>query len=321
MRHLLRILLACVIAIPALFAMPVAVSASPTVTIYDNDWTGWNNAVGGVYLTEDFNDTTLNPGLSVVSDLGHILVTQGLWWDQLNYDLVNNVPTTFTTWTFAVPIYAFGGTWDAGSSRVHWDQGHSHSIGGPGSNIEVLINGNWVSVGVIDNQYIDVFWGFVSDVPFTQVRLQAYNAEGWTERHTLENMVYSVLESFVTGGGKIGSKKPVWTFGGNVGATSGGTPIGQFQINDHVNKVSYHTTEITALAFSGDPATTPDATCNTATFTANFRGNDGSTKTVTVTIKDLGEKAPKMDTIQLSGDLVLAETLLSGGNFQVHESR
>jgi len=296
--------------------MPVAVSASPTVTIYDNDWTGWNTAVGGVYLTEDFNDTTLNPGLSVVSDLGHILVTQGLWWDQLNWS-----PKTYTTWTFATPIYAFGGTWDAGSFRQYYDDGHWHYIGGPGSNIQVQINGSWVDVGVIDNEYIDVFWGFVSDVPFTQVRLQAYNNEGWTERHTLDDMVYSVLESFVTGGGKIGSSKPAWTFGGNVGFAPDGAPIGQFQINDHANKVSYHTTEITALAFSGDPATTPDAICNTATFTANFRGNDGSTKTVTVTIKDLGEKAPKIDTIELAGDLTLAETALSGGNFQVHESR
>lgn len=128
-----------------------------------------------------------------------------------------------------------------------------------------------------------------------------------------------VLENFVKGGGKIGARKATWTFGGNVGLAPDGGIFGQFQINDHVNKVAYHSTEITALAFSGDPATTPDASHNTAVFTATFRGNDGSTKTVTVTIKDLGEKAPKMDTIKLEDDLVLSETALNGGNFQVHD--
>lgn len=160
--------------------------ASPSITVYDNDQAGWEAAVG-CWEVEDFTDEILNPGVSVVSDLGEILVppvAPGLWWDQLDYD---GGPTTFTTWTFANPIYAFGGTWDAGSDREY----DGHPVGGPGSNIEVLIDGSWVSVGVIDNDYIDVFWGFVSDVPFTQVRLQAYNDEGWTERYTLDNMVYS----------------------------------------------------------------------------------------------------------------------------------
>jgi len=182
MKHLVLILLVCVMVIPALFVMPATVSAATTV--YANDFAGWQAAVGGVYITEDFNDTTLNSGLSVVSDLGYIDTTYGWWWDQLNY---SGGPTTFTTWKFANPIRAFGGTWNLASFE--------HNIGGPGSNIEVLtLDGSWISIGVIDRESLDVFWGFVSDVPFTQVRLQAYNNEGWTERYVLDNMVYSISQ-------------------------------------------------------------------------------------------------------------------------------
>jgi hypothetical protein len=154
-----------------------------TTTVYDGDQAGWEAAVGS-WATEDFEDG-VGPGISVSSTNG-VVHTQGsgnkLWYDSLTYD---GGPTATTTWTFDNPIYAFGGTWDLGSS------GGDPEVGGPGSNIEVLMDGSWQSVGVIDNSYIDVFWGFVSDTSFTQVRLQAYNDEGWTERYTLDDMVYS----------------------------------------------------------------------------------------------------------------------------------
>jgi len=160
-----------------------APALATTTTVYDNNQAGWETAVGS-WATEDFEDG-VGPGISVVSTNGYVY-TQGssnkLWYDSLTYE---EVPTAWTTWTFDNPIVAFGGTWDLGSS------GGDPECGGPGSNIEVLMDGSWQSVGVIDNSYIDVFWGFVSDTPFTQVRLQAYNDEGWTERYTLDDMVYS----------------------------------------------------------------------------------------------------------------------------------
>jgi len=159
-----------------------------TITVYDNNQAGWEAAVGS-WATEDFEDGVVGPGIGVASTNGYVY-TQGsgnkLWYDDLTY---SGGPTAWTTWTFDNPIVAFGGTWDLGSYRT------DPIIGGPGSNVEVLMmDGTWVTVGVINNTYIDVFWGFVSDTPFTQIRLEGYNDEGVRERHTLDDMVYTVLE-------------------------------------------------------------------------------------------------------------------------------
>jgi hypothetical protein len=167
-------------------ALPSPAMAA-TITVYDNNQAGWQAAVGS-WATEDFEDGVVGPGISVDSTNGVVYsqATNKLWYDSLTYD---GGPTAWTTWTFGNPIVAFGGTWDLGSL------GGDPDAGGPGSNIQVrMMDGTWQDVGVIDNSYIGVFWGFVSDTPFTQVRLQAYNDEGWTERYTLDDMVYTELE-------------------------------------------------------------------------------------------------------------------------------
>ena len=298
MKSIFRVLLACVIVVSALFVMPSGVSAATSV--YDNDQAGWEAAVGA-WLTEDFEDGTVGPGVSVDSDNGYIytqLSGNKLWYDDLVYE---GEPTTFTTWTFDVPIYAFGGMWKLGGP----------DCGGPGSNIEVLINGSWESVGVIDREYINVFWGFVSDVPFTQVRLQAYNFEGIRERYTLDDMVYAQLKQWVTGGGTFGpygSYSRV-TFGGNVGIDQGGNPIGQFQLTNHDTKVSYHTTEILSVSF---PAP------NTITFRCTLRNNYSEAVGVTTfTLVDNGQgkKAAGKDQFKEQG---LPFIDLKGGNIKVH---
>jgi hypothetical protein len=128
------------------------------------------------------------------------------------------------------------------------------------------------------------------------------------------------LENFVTGGGVIrdAKGKPQWTLGGNVGVLDGAI-VGQFQIQDHVNKVSCHCSSFDELQFSGGEATSPPASHNTAMFKGTFVGNDGSEKTVRVTIQDLGEPGAGVDTVALGCGLSLTQTTISGGNFQVHD--
>ena len=161
---------------------------------FQGNWSGWQAAVWKCYSLEDFNDASLNPGLSVVSTYpGYIDSGKGVWWDRLVY---SDGDATTTTWEFAQPIYAFGGTWNLADP------------GGPGSNIEVLINGSWLTIGVIDNCYENVFWGFVTDLSFTKVRLRGYNKEGGCETYELDDLVYAFwtnvhLSSSV--GGKITS--------------------------------------------------------------------------------------------------------------------
>lgn len=166
-----------------------APALATTIIVYDNNQAGWEAAVGS-WATEDFEDGIVGPGISESSTNGYVY-TQGsgneLWYDDLTFSAG---PTAETIFTFTNPIVAFGGTWDLGSPS-----GGDPNIGGPGSHIQVhMMDGLWQDVGVISRDYINVFWGFVSDTPFDQVRLQAYNAEGSRERYTLDDMVYTELE-------------------------------------------------------------------------------------------------------------------------------
>ena len=82
MKKSLRLFLIVALVMTAMFALPTVASAATMV--YDNDQAGWEAAVGD-WLTEDFEDGVVGPGISVVSDYG-IVYTQGsgnkLWYDQ-----------------------------------------------------------------------------------------------------------------------------------------------------------------------------------------------------------------------------------------------
>lgn len=125
---------------------------------------------------------------------------------------------------------------------------------------------------------------------------------------------------FVTGCGIIKQecKATAWSFSGNVGHLIGGTVSGQFEIVDHKNGITYHSTAISALKFSGPVLTAPDKVIFTATFKANKCGI--ADKIVTVTIQDSGTSQIKTDTIMLSGDITVPEASLSGGNFLIHKA-
>lgn len=158
--------------------LSIAGSASAAFMSY-TDRSGWESAVSS-YEEEVFNDTTLNAGVSVTTDSGYVNTTKEVWWDELVCPAFGQ---TNTTWQFDTPIIAYGGYWNPGVP----------SGPGAGIEVEVAINGEWVVVGEIPNNYVNQFWGFVSTEPFSAVRLNnGSNCNGaWTEKYELDNMVYA----------------------------------------------------------------------------------------------------------------------------------
>ena len=60
-----------------------AATVSALTTVY-TDKTAWENALGGQFLTEDFADAQLNPGVSFVStESGHINPEHEIYQDVL----------------------------------------------------------------------------------------------------------------------------------------------------------------------------------------------------------------------------------------------
>lgn len=174
-------LIAIVLAVMLLTMGAGVALANPAVTVYANDRPGWESAVCGVYEEEFFTDATLNPGVSVVSTVGYVH-SAGYWWDRVDDgDWYGDGIVRDTTWSFAAPIMAWGGTFDAAGP------------GGPGSSIKVeLIDGTPVDVGIIPNTTAGTFWGFVSDQPFVKVHLKdAALIAGACETYTMDDMVYS----------------------------------------------------------------------------------------------------------------------------------
>ena len=176
----------------------VAGTANAAPTVYDNDFAGWQAAVGS-YTTEDF-DGSLNTDWSVdstypgviqagsVSPEG-VLGPDNVWWDRLvipGYTEEEPEPDKYwengstTTFSFSTPIIGFGAYWDLAGP------------GGPGANIQMYLNG--VPVGEeISNSTNGTFWGVTND-PFNTVLLTSGTpGSAWCETYEMDNMVYSVI--------------------------------------------------------------------------------------------------------------------------------
>ncbi len=150
-------------------------AGAATVTMY-TDKAAWENALSGLYLTEDFSDDQLNAGVSFVStESGHINPAQQCYQDVLASQSQNE-PTT--TWSFAPQINAYGGIWTLGGP------------GGSGNSLLVYILDFSQYVGAISNSYSNEFWGFVSDTPFTSVKLVGGSGTN-QQNYSLDDMVYT----------------------------------------------------------------------------------------------------------------------------------
>ncbi len=179
-------------ALAAILLTGAAGPASAVVFTEFNSFAGWVAAVGPSSQLENFSDATLLPGVSfALTGSGHTGagISSGVFNDRL-------VPGSTTTWTFAVPIYGFGGRWDL-------------RPGGPGLGIDVFANGLSVFAGPsIDENFAGQFWGFTSDTPFTMVRLQTDGQGGSAETYNLDNMVFAPVPEpgtmLLVGSGLVG---------------------------------------------------------------------------------------------------------------------
>jgi hypothetical protein len=151
----------------------LSLQAQAATTIY-TDRSAWE-ASFNTSTTEDFSDAALNAGVTVVSDAGS--VSGGVWSDRL-------VPSgDSTTFSFASAIFGFGGDWDLAGP------------GGQGTGIAftltLLAGGTEVLTTEIPQTTAGTFWGFVTDVAFTDVLLTAGTQIGSAETFYLDNMAYS----------------------------------------------------------------------------------------------------------------------------------
>ncbi len=152
-----------------------ATTVSAEITVYTVK-AEWENALSRQFLTEDFADDKLNSGVDFdTTESGHINPAEQCYQDVLASESQNEPATT---WSFAPEISAYGGNWILGGP------------GGSGNSLLVYIVGTPVRVGVISNSYNGEFWGFISDTPFTSVKL--VGGEGTQQQHyCLDDMVYS----------------------------------------------------------------------------------------------------------------------------------
>lgn len=166
---------AALIAAATAVALWAAATSATTVTVY-TDRTTWEDAVGESFLTEDFADDQLNAGVGFLStESGHINPAQEYYQDVLASQSHNE---PMTTWNFTPQMGAYGGNWTLGGP------------GGSGNSLLVHIDDLSLYVGAIPNSYGGGFWGFVSDTPFTSVKLVGGSGTN-QQTYSLDDMVYS----------------------------------------------------------------------------------------------------------------------------------
>lgn len=156
----------------------IACSANAAITVY-NDRPAWEIAVGA-YDEEFFDDAILNPGVSVVTDVGlvqagsGVLGPDGVWYDRM-------VPQgASTTWSFDDPLIGFGANWDLAGP------------GGEGTGIALMLDGELVATEIARST-AGGFFGVVSTTPFNAVLVSAgTDPAGIAETYEMDNMVNSV---------------------------------------------------------------------------------------------------------------------------------
>ena len=146
-------------------------AVSAATTIY-NDFTAFELATGAGLNFEEFDDLTFENVALTTNEAGSAFLTGG----QLRAR-----PTragTTLTYNFTSPITAFGGDFDL-------------SPGGDGNGLRFVLDGSEIVSEEIGAPYVG-FWGFVSDVSFTTLVVQAGSDPGIAETHLFDNLSFGV---------------------------------------------------------------------------------------------------------------------------------
>jgi hypothetical protein len=163
---------------------------------------------------------------------------------------------------------------------------------------------------------------------------------------TTNTVSESWVKNFVTGGGNIkDGKKVAWTFSGTAGVLPEGGASGEFELVNHVTKVTYHLDNFLWLTFYGGETQSPPASHDTARFRATGTRNDGAAVVIVIITQDVAEPGKDADKIAvelvsvngvinpvgLIGFIGVPElpqpqpppqlVTISGGNFQIHDMK
>lgn len=151
--------------------------AGAAVTIH-TDLNSWRSGLAS-YVTETFNDTVLEPGVSVTTDNGAFV--SNLWHDRVT------TSGDTTTWTFSQPIDAWGADF--------WNLG---GPGGIGTGIQIHLDGALVP-SEIPNTQTSGFWGVTSTTAFSEVLLTTgtQSQDAIAETYEMDNMSFSYSPTVV----------------------------------------------------------------------------------------------------------------------------
>lgn len=120
-----------------------------------------------------------------------------------------------------------------------------------------------------------------------------------SEPRSINTSVKTWVKNYVTSSGSIKEgKKVIGTFSGTVGVLPEGGAVGQFEIVDKANGVTYTLDQFIVLMFSGPVGGSPEASHNTVRFRGiGTRSTDGARVEVVVVLQDNGEPGAGVDTI------------------------
>lgn len=130
----------------------------------------WESQVGA-FMEEDFTGGVPDDfSISIAGRLHNGFDTMGQLTDRL-------ASGSTTTITFDFEIYAFGGNWDL-------------NFRGAGRGIQINAEGVLIPIE-IPHGHAGAFFGFISDVGFTQLVLSAGTQRGGPEKYTADDFLYA----------------------------------------------------------------------------------------------------------------------------------